>query len=169
MQDAWATEYAARPTNRWIHPDNTVYRHVSQKLVPGHEGLSAPPQQLSPAFQQHRIYVQIIKNQWRMSLKQKLSWTLPPEFPAKNPTIASHQQQWQRRAARSVKLSSTSTNNFIETIALFKRFSATYIAIILLVACLSIFSGLGTLGRWEQRGFNTLAILFTGIMSLGLG
>jgi hypothetical protein len=56
-----------------------------------------------------------------------------------------------------------------DLIALSKRFSATCIAIILLVACLSIFSGLGTLGRWEQRGFNTLAILFTGIMSLGLG
>jgi hypothetical protein len=56
-----------------------------------------------------------------------------------------------------------------DLIALSKRFSATCIAIILLVACLSIFSSFGTLGRWEQRGFNTLAILFTGIMSLGLG
>jgi len=31
------------------------------------------------------------------------------------------------------------------------------------------FSRLGPLDKWQQRGFNALAILFTGIMSLGLG
>jgi len=53
--------------------------------------------------------------------------------------------------------------------ALFKRFLATCLAVILLVACLSAFSRLGPLDKWQQRGFNALAILFTGIMSLGLG
>jgi len=37
---------------------------------------------------------------------------------------------------------------------------------ILLVACLLIFSKIGGLDKWKQRAFNALAILLTGSMSL---
>ncbi|KAF8243857.1 hypothetical protein K440DRAFT_605725 [Wilcoxina mikolae CBS 423.85] len=60
-------------------------------------------------------------------------------------------------------------NNRDHLLALLKRFSATSLAIIFLVASLFGFSKVGHLDKWEQRGFNSLAILFTGIMSLGLG
>jgi hypothetical protein len=60
-------------------------------------------------------------------------------------------------------------NNHDHTSALVKRSSAIGLAIVFLVASLFGFSKVGHLDKWEQRGFNSLAILFTGIMSLGLG
>jgi len=60
-------------------------------------------------------------------------------------------------------------NNHDHTSAVVKRSSAIGLAIVFLVASLFGFSKVGHLDKWEQRGFNSLAILFTGIMSLGLG
>ena len=54
-------------------------------------------------------------------------------------------------------------------IALVWRFLLTTCALGLLMICLWRFSGPRPLKKLEQRGFNTLQILLSGIASLGLG
>jgi len=49
------------------------------------------------------------------------------------------------------------------------KFLLTIFAIILLVVSLWGFSRLGLLSKWEQRPFNMLSILLSGIASLGVG
>jgi hypothetical protein len=54
-------------------------------------------------------------------------------------------------------------------VSVFRRFSATCLTIILLVICLYLYSKIENLNKWHQRGFNTLAILLTGTMSICIG
>ena len=49
------------------------------------------------------------------------------------------------------------------------RFFLTFLSLILLVMTLLGFSKLKRLSKWEQRSFNTISILATGMASLGLG
>jgi hypothetical protein len=53
--------------------------------------------------------------------------------------------------------------------SIMRRFLATCVAIILLVICVFVFSTMGHLRKRDQRGFNALAILLTGTMSLCIG
>lgn len=53
--------------------------------------------------------------------------------------------------------------------SIMRRFLATCVAIILLVICVFEFSKMGHLKKRDQRGFNALAILLTGTMSLCIG
>jgi hypothetical protein len=53
--------------------------------------------------------------------------------------------------------------------AIFHRFLATSLTMILLVTCLLTFSKIGGLDKWKQRAFSALAILLTGSMSLCIG
>ena len=58
---------------------------------------------------------------------------------------------------------------YSDLLRLILRFLLTACSLGLLVICLCQFSGQGPLDKWEQRGFNMLSILLTGIASLGLG
>ena len=58
---------------------------------------------------------------------------------------------------------------YSDLLRLILRFLLTLCSLGLLVICLWQFSGQGPLDKWEQRSFNTLSILLTGIASLGLG
>ena len=58
---------------------------------------------------------------------------------------------------------------YSDLLRLMMRFVLTVCSLALLVICLWQFSGKGPLDKWEQRSFNTLSILLTGIASLGLG
>jgi len=54
-------------------------------------------------------------------------------------------------------------------ISLSWRCLATALALAFLIIGLRIFSGMGQLSRMEQRGFNTITILFGALASLGIG
>ncbi|KAG0633224.1 hypothetical protein HOY80DRAFT_653717 [Tuber brumale] len=54
-------------------------------------------------------------------------------------------------------------------ILLARGFSLTFFALILLVVCLWAFSKKHPMSKWEQRSFNTLSILLSASISLGLG
>ena len=56
-----------------------------------------------------------------------------------------------------------------DLLRLILRFLLTFCSLALLLICLWQFSGQGPLDKWQQRSFNTLSILLTGIASLGLG
>ena len=56
-----------------------------------------------------------------------------------------------------------------DLLRLMLRFILTFCSLGLLVICLWQFSGLGPMDKWQQRGFNMLSILLTGITSLGIG
>ena len=58
---------------------------------------------------------------------------------------------------------------YSDFLRLILRFFLTFCSLALLVICLWQFSGQGPLDKWQQRCFNTLSILLTGIASLGLG
>ena len=58
---------------------------------------------------------------------------------------------------------------YSDVLRLILRFFLTFCSLGLLVICLWQFSGQGPLDKWQQRCFNTLSILLTGIASLGLG
>ncbi|PUU83791.1 hypothetical protein B9Z19DRAFT_1071646 [Tuber borchii] len=58
---------------------------------------------------------------------------------------------------------------YSDLLRLILRFFLTFCSLGLLVICLWQFSGKGPLDKWQQRCFNTLSILLTGIASLGLG
>jgi hypothetical protein len=49
------------------------------------------------------------------------------------------------------------------------RSACTIISGVLLLLVIYIFQTLGSLSRWEKRAFNTLAILFSSLVSLSLG
>lgn len=53
--------------------------------------------------------------------------------------------------------------------SIMRRLLATCVAITLLVICVFVFSTMGDLRKRDQRGFNALAILLTGTMSLCIG
>ncbi|PUU83787.1 hypothetical protein B9Z19DRAFT_752771 [Tuber borchii] len=56
-----------------------------------------------------------------------------------------------------------------DLIELQQRFLLTSLSLVLLVITLWSFSRLQRLSKWEQRSFNTISILATGMASLGLG
>ena len=59
---------------------------------------------------------------------------------------------------------------YSDLLRLILRFLLTLCSLALLVICLFWqFSRPGPLDKWQQRGFNMLSILLTGIASLGLG
>ena len=58
---------------------------------------------------------------------------------------------------------------YSDLLRLMLRFLLTFCSLGLLVICLWQFSGLGPLDKWQQRGFNMLSILLTGVTSLGIG
>ena len=58
---------------------------------------------------------------------------------------------------------------YSDLLRLILRFLLTFCSLALLVICLWQFSRPGPLDKWQQRGFNMLSILLTGIASLGLG
>ena len=58
---------------------------------------------------------------------------------------------------------------YADLLRLILRFLLTVCSLALLVICLWQFSRPGPLAKWQQRGFNMLSILLTGIASLGLG
>ncbi|CUS15589.1 unnamed protein product [Tuber aestivum] len=70
---------------------------------------------------------------------------------------------------RPLKPSSSDNQPRRNAVALAQRFLVTSFALALLTICLWKFSNIRPLSKWEQRLFNTLSILLTGIASLGLG
>ncbi|PUU83790.1 hypothetical protein B9Z19DRAFT_1038356 [Tuber borchii] len=58
---------------------------------------------------------------------------------------------------------------YSDLLRLILRLFLTFCSLALLVICLWQFSRQGPLDKWQQRCFNTLSILLTGIASLGLG
>ncbi|PUU83782.1 hypothetical protein B9Z19DRAFT_962341 [Tuber borchii] len=70
---------------------------------------------------------------------------------------------------RQLKPFSSSDQSRRDLIALARGFLQTLFAFVLLVICLWQFSKLQFLNKWEQRAFNMLSILLSGIASLGLG
>ena len=58
---------------------------------------------------------------------------------------------------------------YSDLLKLILRSLLTLCSLGLLMICLWQFSGQGPLDKWQQRGFNMLSILLTGIASLALG
>ena len=58
---------------------------------------------------------------------------------------------------------------YSDLLRLMMRFVLIFCSLGLLVICLWQFSRQGPLDKWQQRFFNTLSILLTGIASLGFG
>lgn len=70
---------------------------------------------------------------------------------------------------RQLKPFSSSDQSRRDFIHLVRGFLLTFFSLVLLVICLWQFSKPQRLSKWEQRSFNALSILLSGIASLGLG
>ena len=70
---------------------------------------------------------------------------------------------------RQLKPFSSSDQSRRDFIHLVRGFLLTFFSLVLLVICLWRFSKPQRLSKWEQRSFNALSILLSGIASLGLG